>query len=415
MADAAQTYPIFEIPYLRLFPWLRLFHAPSSAAEPKRLMLALAGIILLSAGWSAIDVAAPGVNTWAPNGLPTEGTPAPSDLAGLAGRLIEPAALVVRPFILSFKSGAPAADLLGAAAATLWAVAVWSLFGGAIARIAAFRVARGERLGLFAAMRYVLRKLPALLSTPLLPLTGVVLMGAGLALFGLLYRIPGGFGRTTAGVLAFLPLLGGLVLTLILTGLGFGWPLMTASVAAEDDDAFDAMSRSYAYVRQRPWLYLLYGLIALAAGIGGLLFVDLFAQLVVRLAGWGLAFGGGPAAVLAFYQPEGPFRDAALDHTMAASAHAFWLGLVGLLARAWVFSYFWTAAETIYLLLRRDVDSTPINLIACDSGPSLLAQAAAGGPTLARPGFAKSDAAATSTVPGPHAPVGPSSESAEPA
>ena len=28
--------PIFEIPYLRLFPWLRLFQIPNAAANPNR-------------------------------------------------------------------------------------------------------------------------------------------------------------------------------------------------------------------------------------------------------------------------------------------------------------------------------------------------------------------------------------------
>ncbi len=30
---------------------------------------------------------------------------------------------------------------------------------------------------------------------------------------------------------------------------------------------------------------------------------------------------------------------------------------------AWIYSYFWTAATTVYLLLRRDVDGTPLNVI----------------------------------------------------
>jgi len=37
---------------------------------------------------------------------------------------------------------------------------------------------------------------------------------------------------------------------------------------------------------------------------------------------------------------------------------AFWRGVIGLLVRGWIYTYFWTAASFIYLLLRHDVDDT---------------------------------------------------------
>jgi hypothetical protein len=39
----------------------------------------------------------------------------------------------------------------------------------------------------------------------------------------------------------------------------------------------------------------------------------------------------------------------------------FWVLCVKLLAMGFVFSYFWTAASAIYLLLRRDVDATEMD------------------------------------------------------
>ncbi len=59
MADDPTTTPLFEISWLRLFPWLRLFRAPGAAADPKKLFLAAIGLLLMSGGWQALDLAFP--------------------------------------------------------------------------------------------------------------------------------------------------------------------------------------------------------------------------------------------------------------------------------------------------------------------------------------------------------------------
>ncbi len=64
-----------------------------------------------------------------------------------------------------------------------------------------------------------------------------------------------------------MPLAAGLVMTFLLLGLAAGWPLMIASAAVEGEDSFDAMSRTYAYVRQRPWHYVAYAAITLIVGV----------------------------------------------------------------------------------------------------------------------------------------------------
>ena len=109
-------------------------------------------------------------------------------------------------------------------------------------------------------------------------------------MFGLLYRVPGAIGVRIAGALAFLPLLGGLLMTLIVIGLALGWPLMPVIVAAEGEDGFDALSRSYSYVNQRRWRYAFLIGLAWLIGCAGLLFVDLFARIVVQLTHWALPF-----------------------------------------------------------------------------------------------------------------------------
>jgi hypothetical protein len=382
MADDAPKLPLYEVPYLRLFPWLRLFHAPGAAADPKRLMLAVLGLFVMDLGWVVLDRAFPdsgakgftGSSVTNPSLLGPWEPVAQWDVAPgvVLGRLAEPPWALTQPFRKLFSPTADAATTLHALLAGAWTMLVWGLIGGAIARVAVIDVTRGERVGLAEALKFAARKAQPLLVTPLLPLVGLGFVAGLIGVFGLLYRIPGSFAPTAAGVLAFLPLLGGLVLALILLGLATGWPLMYVSVAAEAEDGFDAMSRAYAYTRQRAWNCAAYVAIAALAGAVGLLFVDLFAQLVVALTQRALTLGG-PAATVAAYYAAGK----AVVPPSAAAAHGFWLSVVGLLVHAWVYSYFWTVASVVYLLLRRDVDGTPLGAVAHDAPPSLLAEAAA--------------------------------------
>jgi hypothetical protein len=350
-------------------------------------MLAALGLMLLHVGWWALDRLVPGAADVTPVVLGD--TPSPRlDAVGdsVLSRLTEPARLVVAPFATVFSLRADAWSFLHAALAAGWAVVVWALLGGAIARIAVVDLAKRERVGLGASLRFAARKAVPLIGSPTVPILGMAMVAAPVAAFGLLYRLPGSAGPLAAGVLAFLPLIGGLVLTLILVTLAAAWPMMQASVAAEDDDGFDAMSRTFAYVHQRPWHYAGYVALAAAAGTVGLVFVDLFARLVVYLSAWALSFGAPASAVELLYlgtDTDGPSAAAGL-------AHGVWVSAVLLLARAWVFSYFWTTATTLYLLLRGDVDGTPLGKIAYQS----------------RPGFAVAPAAdpvASPVVPPPHA------------
>lgn len=401
MADEAPAPSLHAIPYLRLFPWLRLFRCPASAADPKRLLLAAIGLLLLHAGWLALDRSFARtsdpipdvVKTWLPGGT--------RDWGYALTQVSEPAWLIASPFFRAVDPRADARTFTHALLAGLWAVVVWGLIGGAIARVAVVGVTKGERVGLGEAVRFAWRMARPLVGTPLIPLIGVALVGALVAAFGLLYRIPGEAGAVAAGLLAFLPLLGGLVLTLIVVGLAAAWPLMPAAVAAEAQDGFDAMSRTYAYVHQRPWHYAGYLAIAGLAGSAGYYFVDAFARLLLTLTDWALTVGGPASTVNALY---GPVQDDWVSHvsspasapfflgrtefpgtpgavpgaSKATAAHGFWLAAVALLARSWLYSYFWTAATAIYLLLRRDVDGTPWGTIAYDGKPSLLSGFTAG-------------------------------------
>ncbi|MFO0951683.1 MAG: hypothetical protein U0835_11135 [Isosphaeraceae bacterium] len=405
MAGEPKSPLIYEIPYLRLFPWLRLFRAPGSACDPKRLILAVVGGALLAAGWAGLDLAFPTSGSVTP-GFEGVGPGAEWTVGRLLERLSEPFRMTVAPFRALLDPSTDATGFLHACLAGVWSVVVWSLVGGGIARSAVVGLARGERVTWRDVLGFVRQKGHVLVVTPLLPFFGVFVVALGLAAFGLLYRL-GGPGQVVAGALGFLPLIGGLLLAIFLVILAAAWPLMQAAVAAEEQDAFDAMSRSYAYVHQRVWLLAGYALLAAGIGVVALPLIDFFAATVVQLTTWGLRFGGG-TQVLGLLQAPNP-----ANPSTASTLHGFWLGLIPLLVRGWVFSYFWTSAATIYLLLRRDVDGTPLGSISHREGVGLLPHAAAGaGPEVFAPPVPIRTPGAPSGVPAPHAPIGDAAESA---
>ena len=355
MADVERANPTFvEVPWLRIFPWLRLARVPGGAGDPKRLMLAAAGLLLMHLGWAGLDRLFPGSADVTPAAT-LSGEPrawaSPIDPT----RLAEPLQTLATPFRALFDPKADGASSTHAFLAVLWATAVWGIFGGAIARSSAVALAKGERILMRDGLRFAVRHAAPLVATPIVPLLGVGLVTLPVAVFGLLYRSPG-VGTSVAGWLAVLPLIGGMLMALTLIGLAAGWPLMIGSVAAEADDGFDALSRAYAFVHQRPWHYLGYAAFAGLVGWAGLAFVTLFAELVVSLTAWALGFGGtGPVV--------NPYFGVAPPPNAGIGPHGVWLAAVKLLVHAWTYSYLWSAAAGIYLLLRRDVDGTPFHSI----------------------------------------------------
>jgi hypothetical protein len=235
----------------------------------------------------------------------------------------------------------------------LWTLAIWALAGGAITRLAIVPLAADQHVGFRAALWHSLRMFPTYFLGPLFPFLGVIVLGALLALVGLLLRM-GDLGLAIAGVLWILVMLGGFAMAYLLVGLLFGWPLMWAAASAErDSDFFDTVSRAYSYTRQAPLKYLFYAIVAVLFGGLCWLLVELFAEAVISLAEWGVSWGAGRDRML-------ELRDTTIERSSLArfglSLIAAWIGLVRAVATAFAFSFFWCAACAIYLLLRHDVD-----------------------------------------------------------
>ncbi len=346
-----------ELSIARAYPWGRLLQGVQVAFDARKLILAALGLLAQVLGWWGMTAAFDRTTPARPEMfrsvlVESRSQVEPGDwLRASASAVADPAWNVTRPFIRVIDPTIDALGWLRACALALWTVIVWAMFGGAIARIAVLDLAGRDSAGIWTALRFSARHIVALVGAPLSPFVGLGFFAVLCALFGLLYRIPGGAGAAAAGWLAFIPLVCGLVMALIVVGLAAGWPLMVLTVAADGEDAFDALSRSYSYVYQRPWHLAGLAALAWAIGIVGFLFVQIFANLVVQLTLWGLSMGGPRERLLRLsHLGAGESLDA------AGVAHSFWAVVVDLLAFGWVYAYFWSASAIIYLLLRRDVD-----------------------------------------------------------
>jgi hypothetical protein len=368
-----------SIRWSEVFPWLNTLRSFRLAVTLRVLVLGAAGFMLMILGWAAIVGIFSGSEQagalWKLQfggasplsaidaAVPTDRAPpvwsGPVTLGNSASQPCHPDPLsgtwlqLSQPLWQIFGVGeVTLAALLCWTFSALWSLAVWAFFGGAISRIAAVQLASDEQVGWGAALRWAATKWLSYFGAPLFPLAGVVLVVLPLLVGGLVMRA--NFGLLLAGLVWPLILVGGLIMALLLLGLIFGWPLMWATVSVEGTDTFDALSRAYAYVFQRPLRYLLY--VVLAAVLGGLgwLLVENFAATVIWLSLWGTSWGAGADRVEHILAGQ----DLGMLGGAGAALLRFWAGLIKWLAIGFFYGYFWTATTAIYYLLRRDVDAT---------------------------------------------------------
>jgi hypothetical protein len=298
-----------------------------------------------------------GLPTAPTNGITADKITAPSSLADMPPNVLTSVAWKLSsPFRQLFDRNLTFAGLAFALLCALWALAVWSLAGGAITRTVALQLAREENIGLGAALRFARKRFRHYFTAPLFPLLGVLLFVLPMALVGLLLRWEG-IGAGLVGIVWPFYLLAGLVMTIFVTGLLFGWPLLFTMISTEGGDSFGAMSHAYSYVFQRPLYYLFLVIVAAALGVLGATAVFAFAEAVIYLAAWGASWGGGGAVLNG---------GEAFDATFGAKAIGFWAGCVRLVPLGFAASYFWTAATAIYFLLRLSTDGNETDEVFLD-------------------------------------------------
>jgi hypothetical protein len=359
-----------------LFPALRLVAAIRLAFDLRKLVIAALGLALLQMGWSLLDGLLPSAAGGTPDVLessvPTQSASEPrpwlwDSASRLHSRLSEPVRLLATPLFALVEPGRGWQRMLHALSSVIWLFIVWGICGGAISRIVIVQVATTRQPRVVEAVRFALTNAGPLILAPICPLIGVAFCAAIGASFGVLYRLPA-VGPALAGVALVFPLAAGFVMTLLLAGLVAGWPLLQAATAGGAEDALDALSRVFGYLNQRFGPFAALVALAWLEGLLGLALVDVFTTGVIRLTHWSLGLAAPIAQMDAFF--GSPATSAA---AVAAATHAFWLGVVRLLAHGWIYSFFWTAASFLYLWLRHDIDGSPwteIEPAGSDARPS---------------------------------------------
>lgn len=272
--------------------------------------------------------------------------------------VFEPAVSLVQPGITWSQAGWSVTRLL-------WAVSVWAVFGGALARMAAVQFATDEKISVWTALRFSLGRFVSLICAPLLPMVGIAALAGVCALGGTLGRIAGA-GPMIVACAWGLALVLAFLMTLMLLATAAGWPLMFAAICTEGSDAFDGFSRSYSFLFSRPWQYAGQTLFALLYGSLGLVFLSIVAAVVVHLAAWSVGMGMGSDAVRELHLTAPPAVGDGTNGTNLAAPSAAthvvggWLFLLATLLAGYVVSYFWTSSTIIYFLLRHADDATSL-------------------------------------------------------
>jgi hypothetical protein len=378
------------VAWSEVFPWLSIVRVFRAAISVRTLVLGAAGILITATAWGIVGnifgTDSPGTQWLKPfascSWLAVTETVVPNQPSfdPSTGRQVEqwrqpywshnpitgPWMLLTSPAggaLLNTGlsiSGVACLILCG-----LLGVAIWAFFGAAICRMAAVQLAADEQVGWGAALRFACRKWPAYFAAPLLPIGGVLLAAIPVVVLGFIMRV--NVGLLLGGLLWPLALVAGLFMALLLLGVLFGWPLMWATISAEGTDSFDALSRTYAYVFQRPLHYLFYTVVAGLLGWLGWLLVQNFAAGVVWMAYWAAGWGSGSGQIQSIIGSGDPLSGVGYAGAVLVR---FWAGCVKLLAVGYLFSYFWTAAVAIYFLLRREVDATETDEVFLDADAS---------------------------------------------
>lgn len=378
----------------RVFPWLHLTRAFWIAVDPRKMLLAAAGLLLIFGGsrlFDALPFAAVlngeelasgrnddwpwqqtlGYDLWHGTDTLDELRVGLHDPWNMLKRIGMNWQVVLRPLVpfveaatVLFRPDATWPALADAVLRLTWAVIVWAVFGGAISRIAAVQFAREENIGLRRALAFSLSKLPGYITAPFLTMAGIGVLWLLCVVGGWIGRIPA-IGPVVVGLLWGLELLFGFLMAVVLIGLAAGWPLMFATISVEGSDGFDGLSRAFNYVFERPLYYLWQFVVTMLYGSVAVFVVWMMAQLAVHLATWGVAWGMGAerlsevAAGLPTVVLPGALQNVVpTDRGAGTTLAGWWTNGWALLLHGFVHSFFWTSATIMYFLLRRSVDAS---------------------------------------------------------
>ena len=241
--------------------------------------------------------------------------------------------------------------------------------GGALSRMAAVDTAFGEKIRLQEAIDFALRSWRRLVGSLVLPLAIAGVLSAMLLVGGFFLMLP--WLDVLGGLLYGVALLLGFGVVFLLAGYAAGFSLLVPAVACENCDAADAQQRAYAYALSHPLHLLGYGIVAMVGLSVGFVLASLFAVAVLNLTGALVDAATANAAVDVTYGfalfDLAPRRAAAiplqLHSEWSAGLVMFWQTVVVSLVAAYVFSNYFSASTTVYMLMRRVCDGQELDEI----------------------------------------------------
>ena len=256
-------------------------------------------------------------------------------------------------------------------------LAVISIAGGAICRLAALQFARGEKPGLSETLRFSIKKFVSLFTAPLAPMAIIIFLGLFIFILGLIGNIPW-IGELIIGITLPLALITGSLVTVVLIGAVAGFNLMYPVIVYEGSDCFDAISRSFSYVYSKPWRMVFYTVIAGLYGAICYIFVRFFVfllllttHLFLRLGVWA-DNSSKQLNKLAAIWPEPSFMNlpgtqgfVTTNWSESVAVFLVYLSLlvvVGLVV-SFIISFYFSANTVIYSLMRNKVDGTDLEEI----------------------------------------------------
>ncbi len=249
-------------------------------------------------------------------------------------------------------------------------LAVISIAGGAICRIAALQFARGEKPGLTEALRFGVTKFTSFFTVPLAPAGIIIFIGFFIFLLGLVGNIPW-VGEPIMVIFMVLALIAGGLIAVVLIGAVAGFNLMFPAVVYDNADCFDAISRAFSYLFAKPWRMGFYTIIAAVYGAICYIFVRFFTFLLLCVTYFSLQLGilGDNSKLTGIWLDKPTFLDLVVTPNWTAlnGLELFGTFLVYLLllavvvlVTAFIVSFYFSANTIIYSLMRKAVDNTAL-------------------------------------------------------
>lgn len=416
-----QPVIVKKVSWADLCPWTIIFRTLPVAASITVLALALVGVLGASFTWwlsetifigseSPLRQDAAMINVISQNTSPYQGVFVDSStdenaFTLLGAKISGPRAVfnqIKKPVSYIFATRIQSANQTGLGTrlgttgflyflfGTACSLAIWSFIGLAITRVCLLRITRNETIGIDDAVDYACDHWLASLGGVSIPLLAVFALCVPTFLLGLLMAFD--FGAAVVSLFWILVLVISTLMALLLLGLTFAWPLIVSSAGCEGQNAFDAMTRAYAYVFQRPLNCLAYSVIAMLFGGFCWLIVANLSHSVIELGYWSTSWGAnaGSGEVPRIEILQGLSNPVAIEVTDIAEAAAagdeetpavvatpsprrmlsfaqttigFWNDLIRTTAAAFLYGLFWCMASSVYLLLRKDVDDTEMDEI----------------------------------------------------